>query len=183
MATRPHKETPLPLRQRQLDILKVLTPLLEGPRTQTETARLLDITPRHLRRLLRRIQHGADNALLHGLCGRPSNRQVDDDLRTRVLQEYRKPCYDFGPTLARAKLGQRGLSVGLETLRRWLIAEGLWQPRQRRDIHRRRRRRRECLGELVHRDTSLHDGTEGRGESMVLVNRIDDATSRILSGF
>jgi hypothetical protein len=32
-------------------------------------------------------------------------------------------------------------------------------------------------------DTSIHDWTEGRGEPMVLVNMIDDATSRILSGF
>ncbi len=183
MATRRHKETPVPLRQRELDILKVLTPVLEGQRTQTEAARLLDITPRHVRRLLRRIQQGGDSALLHGLCGRPSNRQVDDDLRTRVLQEYHTHFHDFGPTLAREKLAERGLCVGLETLRRWLIAEGLWQPRQRRDIHRRRRPRRECFGELIQMDTSLHDWTEGRGEAMVLVNMIDDATSRILSGF
>ncbi|HEY7327577.1 MAG TPA: hypothetical protein VH592_08055 [Gemmataceae bacterium] len=32
-------------------------------------------------------------------------------------------------------------------------------------------------------DTSIHDWTEGRGEPMVLVNMIDDATSRVLSGF
>jgi hypothetical protein len=32
-------------------------------------------------------------------------------------------------------------------------------------------------------DTSIHDWTEGRGEPMVLVNMIDDATSRILAGF
>lgn len=54
---------------------------------------------------------------------------------------------------------------------------------QRRDTHRRRRARRECFGELVQMDTSIHDWTEGRGEPMVLVNMIDDATSRILSGF
>ena len=32
-------------------------------------------------------------------------------------------------------------------------------------------------------DTSIHDWTEGRGEPMVLVNMIADATSRVLSGF
>lgn len=183
MATRRHKENSAPLRQRELDILKVLMPVLEGQRTQSEAARLLDITPRHVRRLLHRIQEGGDTALLHGLCGRPSNRQADADLRSRVLHEYRTHFHDFGPTLAREKLAQRGLAVGLETLRRWLIAEGLWQPRQRRDTHRRRRPRRECFGELVQMDTSIHDWTEGRGEAMVLVNMIDDATSRILSGF
>ena len=32
-------------------------------------------------------------------------------------------------------------------------------------------------------DTSIHDWAEGRGEPMVLVNMIDGATSRVLSGF
>ena len=56
MATRRHEENSAPLRQRELDILKVLTPVREGLRTQAEAARLLDITPRHVRRLLHRIQ-------------------------------------------------------------------------------------------------------------------------------
>jgi hypothetical protein len=32
-------------------------------------------------------------------------------------------------------------------------------------------------------DTSLHEWTEGRGEPMVLITMIDDATSRILARF
>ena len=183
MSRRRPKDTPAPLTQRELDILKVLTPVLEGQRTQAEAARLLGFTPRHVRRLLRRLQEGGDAALAHRLRGRPSNRQAEADLRHRVLQEYRQHFHDFGPTLAREKLAERGLEVGLETLRRWLIAEGLWQPRPCRDAHRRRRPRRECFGGLVQMDTSIHDWTEGRGEPMVLVSMIDDATSRVLAGF
>jgi hypothetical protein len=164
-------------------MLKVLASVVQGQRTQVEAARLLDITPRQVRRLLRKIHDGGDAALRHGLRGRPSNRQVHDELRHRVLEQYRLHFHDFGPTLAREKLAEQGLHVGLENLRRWLIAERLWQPRQRRDTHRRRRPRRECFGELVQMDTSIHDWTEGRGEPMVLVNMIDDATSRVLSGF
>jgi len=182
MSTR-RKDDPVPLSQRERDILKVLGPVLLGQRTQVEAARLLDLTPRQVRRLLRRIQDGGDAAVSHGLRGRPSNRQADADLRRRILQEYRAHFHDFGPTLAREKLAERGLDVSVETLRRWLIEEGLWQARQRRDTHRRRRPRRDCFGELVQMDTSLHDWLEGRGESMVLVNMIDDATSRIESGF
>jgi hypothetical protein len=183
MSTPRRTDEPTPLSQRELDILKVLTPVLQGQRSQVEAARLLDITPRQVRRLLRKIRDGGDAALRHGLRGRPSNRQLRDGLRRRVLGLYRVHFHDFGPTLAREKLAERGLHVGLETLRRWLVAEGLWQPRQRRDTHRRRRPRRECFGELVQMDTSIHDWTEGRGEPMVLVNMIDDATSRVLSGF
>jgi Helix-turn-helix domain len=183
MSTRHRKDATAPLSQRELDIIKVLAPVLEGQRTQAEAARLLDITPRHVRRLLQRLRQGGDSAIVHGLRGRPSNRQGDTKLRQRILQEYRDHFHDFGPTLAHEKLAERGLDVGLETLREWLIAAELWQPKRRRDTHRQRRPRRACFGELVQMDTSLHDWVEGRGESMVLVNMIDDATSRIDSGF
>jgi Helix-turn-helix domain len=183
MSTHRRQDPPAPFSQWELDILKVLAPVLQGQRTQVEAARLLDITPRHVRRLLGKIRDGGDAALIHRLRGQPSNRQTDADFRARVLAEFRAHFHDFGPTLAREKLAEGGLHVGLETLRRWLTAEGLWQPRVRRDKHRRRRARRECFGELVQMDTSIHDWTEGRGEPMVLVNMIDDATSRILSGF
>jgi hypothetical protein len=32
-------------------------------------------------------------------------------------------------------------------------------------------------------DASIHDGTEGRGEDMVLIHRIDDATRRFWARF
>jgi transposase InsO family protein len=68
-------------------------------------------------------------------------------------------------------------------LRRWLIAEGLWQEKRRRQEHRSRRPRRDCFGELVQMDASIHDWLEGRGETIVLISMIDDATSYIMSRF
>jgi hypothetical protein len=90
---------------------------------------------------------------------------------------------DFGPTLAAEKLAGEGLGVAASTLRRWLREAGLWQPRRRRDAHRRRRPRRACFGELVQMDTSLHDWTEGRGEPLVLTVLLDDATNRLVARF
>ena len=183
MSAQRHKDEQVSLSQRELDTLKVLVTVRDGQRTGVEAARLLGISPRHVRRLLRKIQDEGDSALAHRLRGLPSNHQLDDDFRQRVLDAYRADFHDFGPTLACEKLAQRKLVVSRETLRRWLIEEGLWQPHQRREVHRRRRARRECFGELVQMDTSIHNWLEGRGESMVLVNMIDDATSRIQSGF
>jgi hypothetical protein len=60
-----------------------------------------------------------------------------------------------------------------------MMAEGLWQGRPRRQRHRTRRQRRECFGELVQLDASLHAWFEGRGEAEpVLITLIDDATGR-----
>ncbi len=169
--------------QRERDRLKVLHGLAEGRYSQAKAAQLLRLSVRQVRRLQQRHAEQGDAGLVHRLRGRSSNRQLDAKLRTRVLREYRRRYADFGPTLASEKLAEQGLHVSADTLRRWLLASGLWQRRRQRERHRRRRPRRSCFGELVQMDTSLHDWTEGRGEEMVLLTMIDDATSRVLARF
>jgi transposase len=169
--------------QRERDRLKVLHGIEQGQFTQAKAAQLLGLTVRQVRRLQERLDEDGDGGLVHRLRGKPSNRQLDAKLRKRVLCEYRKHYTGFGPTLACEKLAEQDLHVSPDTLRRWLLAEGLWQRQRRRDTHRRRRPRRACFGELVQMDTSLHEWTEGRGEAMVLITMIDDATSRILARF
>jgi len=169
--------------QKERDVLKVLQGVLDGKRTQAEAARLLGLTTRHVRRLQRRLKAEGDQVLVHGLRGRPSNHRTDPATRTAVLEAYRQRYPDFGPTFACEKLAEEGLRVLPQTLRRWLMSEGLWQKRRRRDPHRSRRPRRECFGELVQIDASIHDWLEGRGEEVVLITLIDDATSRVLARF
>jgi hypothetical protein len=157
--------------------------VLDGTRTQAEAGRLLKRSTRQVRRLQRRLEADGDGALVHGLRGRPSNHRADPDLRRQVLRAYRQGYRDFGPTLASEKLAGEGLPVGAETLRRWLLAEGLWERKRHRDPHRSRRPRRSCFGELVQMDASIHDWLEGRGAGLVLVAMIDDATGRIAAKF
>jgi transposase len=169
--------------QKERDVLKIMHAVLRGERSQVEAARLLDKSVRQVRRIHRRLQSDGDQVLVHGLRGRPSNHQPDADLRQAVLAAYRQRYADFGPTFASEKLAGEGLHVGAQTLRRWLIAEGLWQRQRRRDPHRSRRPRRACFGELVQMDASIHDWLEGRGEEVVLISMIDDATNRTLARF
>ena len=169
--------------QRERDVLTIMHAVLRGERTQAEAARLLDKSTRQVRRLQRRLQAGGDAALVHRLRGQPSNHQPDPKLRQAVLAAYRQRYADFGPTFASEKLAHEGLHVGAQTLRRWLIAEGLWQRRRRREAHRSHRPRRACFGELVQMDASIHDWLEGRGEEVVLISMVDDATSRTLARF
>src|SRR5438094_1124378 len=135
MSTASNHGDRIAMSQRERDRLRVLHTVLDGQRTQGEAARLLRLTPRHLRRLLQRLQHGGDAALVHGLRGQPSNHRKDAKLRRRVLQLYRTDFPDFGPTCAAEKLAERGLEVSAATLRRWLLAAGLWQPQRRRPRH------------------------------------------------
>ena len=66
--------------------------------------------------------------------GGSSCRQITGDHRhgetfhRTVLALMREHYADFGPTLAAEKLAARhGLRVGVETLRRWMMADGLWK--------------------------------------------------------
>ena len=176
-------EDRIAMSQSERDVLKVLQTVTDGKRRQAEAARLLHPSARHVRRLLKRLDEEGDAVLVHGLRGRPSNRRADEELRSEVLRAYRTCYADFGPTLASEKLALQGLKVSVETLRQWLLAAGLWQRQRRRDVHRSRRPRRRCFGELIQMDTSLHAWLEGRGEEMVLVAMIDDATNRVEAGF
>jgi hypothetical protein len=89
---------------------------------------------------------------------------------------------DFGPTLAAEKLAaEHSFSFSSETLRKWLIADGLWLDRKQRQkrVHQ-PRPRRDCVGELVQVDGSEHWWFEDRGPQCTLLVFIDDATGQLM---
>ena len=169
--------------QRERDVLKVMSLVMSGKRTQTEAARLLGRSVRQVRRVERRLESEGDAGVVHRLRGHPSNRRIDPSRHRQVISVYGHNYRDFGPTLASEKLCEQGLTVRRETLRRWLIQEGLYKPRRKRDKHRIRRQRRDCFGELVQADGSHHDWLEGRGPWLTLLVMIDDATSKVVARF
>ncbi len=170
--------------QRERDVLKVMSAVVKGDRTQVEAARLLGRSVRQIRRLAGRLRAGGDGVVVHGLRGKPSNHRVDEAVRASAVRLYREKYADFGPTLAAEKLVEEDqVAVAVRTLGGWLLAEGLWHRKRERDKHRSRRERRACFGELVQADASTHDWLEGRGVPMALVGMIDDATSRVVACF
>jgi hypothetical protein len=65
-----------------------------------------------------------------------------------------------------------------------MIEAGLWKAKPSRVRHRQWRTRKECRGEMVQMDTSIHAWFEGRApEEPVLIAMIDDATSRLYARF
>jgi hypothetical protein len=176
-------EDRIAMSQKERDVLKVMSLVLKGQRTQVEAARLLGISSRQIRRLLKRLREHGDAGVVHRLRGQPSNRCFDPAIKQQALQIYRQEYGDFGPTLAAEKLADRGIALSVDTLHRWLIQAGLWKRQRNRDCHRSRRPRRTCWGELVQADGSHHDWLEGRGPWMVLLVLIDDATSKVMARF
>jgi hypothetical protein len=79
---------------------------------------------------------------------------------------------------------RQGIRISKETLRKWLVNDGLWQVRSPgRKRHLRWRERKAHAGEMVQVDGSHHDWLEGRGPILVLMAWIDDATSQTYARF
>src|SRR5262245_22475064 len=97
--------------RQERDRLKVLHGVVQGERLQKEAARLLRLTPRQVRRLVRRLHEHGDQGILHRLRGRSSNRCLPAELRQQVLAEYRQSYQGFGPTFACEKLAEQGWKV------------------------------------------------------------------------
>jgi hypothetical protein len=74
-----------------------------------------------------------------------------------------------------------GVTVHPDTLRRWMLAEGLWSRARARAPHRQRRERKAHFGELVQLDGSFHLWYEARAPRGCLMNLVDDATGRTLA--
>ena len=88
----------------------------------------------------------------------------------------------FGPTLAAEHLASEdGVTVHHDTLRRWMLAAGLWSRARQRSPHHQRRERKAHFGELVQLDGSFHLWYETRAPRGCLMNLVDDATGRTLA--
>lgn len=122
--------------EHELQRVEVLSRVLDGTMRSATAASILAISLRQVQRLLLRYQMDGAGAIRHGLRGRRSNNQITSGLRDYALVLVRESYSDFGPTLAAEKLVERHrLKVSAETLRKWMIEDGLWKNRaQRRSI-------------------------------------------------
>lgn len=163
--------------------LVVLSELSAGRLKLIEAAAAMRVSYRQAKRIWRRYGESGDAGLVHRSRGRPGNRRKPAAVKERILQRFMQRYADFGPTLAAQFLGEDGLVVDHETLRRWLKASGQWRPRRRRQKHRQWRERKASFGEMVQMDGSHHDWFEGRRPWAVLMVAVDDATSRVMARF
>lgn len=162
-----------------------------------ESAPLLKLSYRQVKRLYQRYRREGPSGLVHRSVGRVSNHTRSTAERERVLEIIREqyggsaqrgPGQRFGPTLVAEHLWEdHGLRVPCSTLRDWMSEAGLWSRVRRSKPKTKRRERRAHLGELVQLDGSFHDWFEGRGERggrrSCVMNMVDDATGTTLLRF
>lgn len=173
----------LAMKSKDLDRLHVIRMVLSGKLTWKVAAAQLDLSERQIGNLCVRVRREGPGGILHRLRGRPSNRRLPAGLVARAVALVAQRYPDFGPTFAAEQLQRRhGIRLSVATLRRGLLAVGLWRPRRRKARHRAWRERRPCVGMLIQVDGSEHAWFEARGPRCVLLLYIDDATSRLVYG-
>src|ERR1035437_8915557 len=172
--------------EREMQRAGVLAQVESGGWTVVEAAERMELSYRQARRLWRRFRKEGAAGLVHRSAGRASNRATPKKLRGKVLRLIREkysgePGERLGPTLAAEHLASEDqITISASTLRRWMLAEGLWSRERKGRAHRSRRARKEHFGELVQMDGSFHEWLEERGPRGCLMNLVDDATGTTL---
>lgn len=167
------------MRQQELKRLHIVRQVLDKKLRQIEAVDRLDLSYRQTKRITKRVREEGDKGIVHKSRGQPSHNKIADKVKNKIISLCRGKYKGFGPTLAAEKLFEiEKIHLSDETLRNWLIKEGLWQRRRKHKKHRRWRERKHCFGEMIQWDGSHHNWLEGRGPECVLIGQIDDATGR-----
>src|SRR6266852_6214583 len=172
--------------KRELRRVGVLARVASEELKLVDAAKILSLSYRQVKRIWRRYEKEGAEGLKHRSAGKASNRAKPKKFRARVVKLLRKKYSGvvgerFGPTLASEHLASEdNLEVHAETLRRWMLTEGLWSRARKRKEHRERRQPKDHFGELVQMDGSFHKWFENRGPEGCLMNLVDDATTTTL---
>jgi len=154
---------------------------VSGEITQVSAAQLLKVTPRWVRKKLKRYKKYGDVGIVHKSRGKPSAKRWDASEKALAINLLKSEWQGFGPTFVSEKLKEfKNITVSNETVRQMMIANCLWIPGRRKQQNRKRRDRKLMKGMLVQLDGSPHDWFEGRAPKCTLLVFIDDATSEIL---
>jgi hypothetical protein len=170
--------------KKQWKRLDVMERLQQGRLTGIESAKVLGLSERQVRRLRRAFEVHGRKGLLHGNLGvRPENRIVDI-VREQIVSLMTRKYAGFNDQHFTEKLREdEGIVLGRQTVRRILRGAGIQAVRKRRPRrHHARRQRKAQAGMMLLWDGSLHDWLEGRGPELCLMGAIDDATGDLLAG-
>jgi transposase len=155
---------------------------IEGKKlTVDKAATLLELTPRHIWRILTAYRKEGASALAHGNRGHKPVNTIEEELRQQVVELAKDKYYGFNQQHFTEKLADKeGISLSRSTVRRILLAQGIRSPQKRQaPKHRSRRERYPQEGQLLQTDGSPHDWLEGRGPELCLIGAIDDATNDV----
>lgn len=162
----------------------ILKQIEDGILKQAEAAKVMGVSERQTRRLVKTYRERGPDGIVNGLRGKPGNHSLALELREQAIALVKTQYHDFGPTLASEKLGSlHGIRINHETLRLLMVSAGIWKPKKRKVNRHVRRERRSCYGEMEQFDGCMHDWFEGRGPKCTLLASRDDAANEVTARF
>lgn len=119
----------------EIDRMSVLRDLAEDRIKVSEATTLMGLGRRQVFRLAKAYRQRGPAALVSQRRGKPSNWSYPAALRTEVIGLIRERYCAFGPTLAAEKLSElHEIRLASETIRQWMMADGLWKDDAHGDI-------------------------------------------------
>ena len=117
--------------ERELNRIEVLAQVYDGRLSVQNGANMLDVTKRQMFRLLKRYRTEGAPGIRHKSRGKSPNNKIHNAKRDFALALVKEKYADFGPTLAAEMLAEHdGFKVSRETLRKWMIENGIWLSRK-----------------------------------------------------
>jgi len=168
---------------KELHRARVLEQVLHEKLGLNEAGKLLQISYRQIRRVMKRYREQGAAGLVHGNRGRPSDRAVTAAGAARILALHDTTYTDFNDSHFTEKLAEReGITFNRETIRRILRRAGKPPKRPRRPRrHRSRRPRKVAPGTMIQWDGSPHHWFGPDQPPCCLMAAIDDANSKLLA--
>ena len=172
----------LEMSAKELSRLEVMQRLSRKQLSQKEAGKMLSLSVRQIKRLLKGYRQKGAAGVVSKHRGRKANNRLSEEVKRKALSLLKTKYQGFGPTLAHEKLVEREtLKLSDESVRQLMIEENLWKPRKaKKVVVHQLRERRACFGELIQIDGSPHDWFEGRAAPCVLLVFIDDATGKLV---
>jgi len=170
--------------EKEADRMRLLKAEQSGEINLRQTAELMNLSYRQASRLKSQFQAKGAKGIVSKKRGGKSNRRLPEDQSQKILDIIRVHYQQYGPTLIAEKLeNKHGIKISREKVRSFLIEHNIpYTKKKRRNRIHPRRPRRECFGELVQSDASIHHWFEDRGPCCALHIAIDDATSMMMAG-
>ena len=118
----------------------VIKRCLEEKLPRATAAEMLNVSVRHVKRLLSAYRQHGDNALISKRRDQPSNNKIADEIKDLAIELISGEQYkNYGPTLAHEHLFEYHAEAfdrpfSIETLRKWMIDAGWHDRKQRRAV-------------------------------------------------
>ncbi len=177
-------DTSLRMSKKEVSRYDIIKKTIDKKLKNVEASRILNLTPRQIRRIKERVVKEGMKGLLHKSRGKASNRKIPEEEEEKIKKLLKEKYPDFTPAFATEKLRKvHQITHDEKTIQRMMIEEGLQKPKKKKqETHRIWRQRKSSYGEMEQYDGSYEDWFEGRlgeGKKQCLLASIDDATGKI----